>query len=70
MAVPVGSSVAQHAFGASDVLGERACVVANAVDEARLAGTLEVEAEGVQAGCRGDAAFVDDLAPNVENGNV
>ena len=50
-----------------DVAGDEGGVVADAVDEVRVAAVLEALAEHVQPGDRGDAAPVDDLALRVED---
>ena len=53
-----------------DVMGELGGVGADAVQEARVPATHEVEAERVQARLRRDAALVPELAPVVQDRDV
>ena len=53
-----------------DVVGDERGVAADAVDEVRVAAVLEALTEHVQAGHRGDAAAVADLARGVEDREV
>ena len=50
-----------------EMLGNELGVVADAIDEARLAGALKVETERVEAGRVRDPAVVNDLASHVQH---
>src|SRR6187402_1511881 len=59
-----------RAESVDDVPGNDARVVANAVDEARVAAPLKLHAEDIEPWHWSDAAGVDDLAPRIEDGDA
>src|SRR5918994_5958790 len=55
---------------ANEVVGDEGGVAAHAVDAVGVAGVLEVLAEDVQPGQRGDTSPLADLTESVEDGQV